>query len=210
MRSFWFVVLIVFLAVQGKSQTVLGSQVDYKQIDSFQYQVRFQVCSDCTDSTFQLDSQSYVQVSGDSMTIRLSPSLVKVSDVSNYHDTISHCGAGDSLFGVLQYTYQDTIDFNTSFISLKSDSAIRFEFVTNKMLIGNTVMCGTSDTLRTSYNYAELLLQENVLGTYFRSDPQFFTGQNQMAKSNFLAAINNGVDSVSYGWGKSYNDSALV
>lgn len=209
MKLKWILILLVFCSVEASAQVVMGSQVDFKQLDTFQYQVRFQVYTDCRKGTFQLDSNSYVQVAGDTI-LPLNPTLIQVEDVSNYHDTISHCGSSDSLLGVLQYTYIDTVDFNTTYLTLKSDSNIRFEFYTHRMMIGNTIMCGTSDTLRTSYNFAELHLQKDVPGTYFRVAPQFFTGQYEPHRGNFLAAVNNGLDSVSYAFGNIFNDSTGV
>jgi hypothetical protein len=203
-----FVFLLLFI-LKSSAQIVLGSQVDYRQLDTFSYEVRFQVYADCRSSAFGLDSSSNMFVSGDT-TLSLSPSLVSIKDISTYHDTISHCGASDTVLGILQYTYLDTVNFNTDYIYLKPDSTIRFEFRTNKMLIGNTIMCGTSDTIRTSYNYAELSLQQNVRGTYFKNEPLFLTSPDQVTHSHFLAAANNGLDNVTYGWGPSYNDSSSV
>lgn len=127
-----FVFLLPFI-LKSSAQIVLGSQVDYRQLDTFSYEVRFQVYADCRSSAFGLDSSSNMFVSGDT-TFSLSPSLVSIKDISTYHGTISHCGASDTVLGILQYTYLDTVNFNTDYINLKSDSTIHFEFRTNKIL----------------------------------------------------------------------------
>lgn len=150
-----------------------------------------------------------MQVSGNT-TLSLSPSLVSIKDISTYHDTVSHCGASDTVLGIRRYTYLDTVNFTTNYAVLKPDTTIRFEFITDRMLSGNTIMCGTTDTFRTSYNYAELSLQQNVRGTYFRNEPWFLIPVDQVNFSQFLATSNNGLDSSSYSFGRVYSDTGFV
>jgi hypothetical protein len=204
--------LVVCLGFGGlKAQTILGSQIDYLRIDSFQYEIRYQIFTDCRDSAFQLDSDSYCTIwSANAGETALSPSLVAVRDISNYHDTITHCGTSDTVIGILQYTYLDTVNFNITYSSYKSDTLVRFTFHTDKMWIGTNIMCGTTAKYRTSYNYAEINPTLDGVGTHFRNDPQFFTPNNNGIHSSFNAAINNGFDSVSYSLGISYNDSTSV
>jgi|GEM_PF-2731752 len=204
-------ILIVFLsliAFSGNAQKVLGSQIDYIRIDSFTYQVRLMVYSDCRDSAFQLDTNSYFLLRDTGSSTLLAPTLTAIRDISTYNDTITPCV--DSLMGIVANTYIDTIDFKDSFSAYKSSEDIWFEFHTDRMLVGSNVMCGSTDTFRKSRNYAYIKLQSWPRGTQFYNDPLFLVASNAPVFTAHLATPNNGMDSVTYRFAKVYNDTGEV
>ncbi len=202
--------LTILLGFTAHSQVLYGSQIDYKQLDTFKYEVRLIVYADCRDSSFSLDSnnQFYVHPNNRSSKRSLSPTLVSVQSNTPFHDTVSVCSYSTSLFRILQYTYLDTVDFNTTFSSLKNDSLILFEFYTKKMKIGDNISMGGA--YRQSTNFAELYLQYNVQGGYFSTDAALQAGINHDLFLNNLVDVNNGKDSVIYAFYSPYITSGNV
>ena len=199
MKAKLLILFIVFLFSKGTSaQTLYGSQIDYRLIDSFKYEVRLLVFNDCTKSAFQLGTHGTLKIKSSFSSTggsALNPTLTEIKDISNYHDTVASCSSGGSLFGVHQYTYIDTVDFNTTYISMKTASLIVFEFASNYMKVGNNVCYGSS--LRPTVNYATLYLQSQVQVVRFANTPTMLKGINQPIFDNHHATPNNG-DSVSY------------
>lgn len=202
--------LTVLLSFTANSQVLYGSQIDYKQLDTFKYEVRLVVYADCRHAAFQVDSNSYFQMKGNSGTVKLSAGLISVKNISNYHDTITSCDSGNNHLGILQYTFIDTVNFNTTYSSFKNDSLILFEFLNNKTWKGTNVMCGSSDTIRKSRNFAELSLYYKAKGTQFSSDAVFLYEAGVEFYTNFSATYNNGIDSINYSIRPTYNDTGEV
>jgi hypothetical protein len=209
-RFLLFCCLTVLFGSTAHSQVLYGSQIDYKQLDMFKYEVRLIVYADCRHAAFQVDSNSYFRMRGDNGTVKLTTLLTSVKNISNYHDTITSCDSGNNRFGILQYTFKDTVDFNTTYSSFKNDSLILFEFLNNKTWKGTNVMCGSSDTIRESRNFAELNLYYNAKGSQFSSDAVFFYFTNQDIAISFIAPPNNGIDSMDYLISPTYNDTGQV
>ena len=199
-KSFVLIFLILLVGGELKAQLVLGSQVDYEYLDSFKYEVRLIVYTDCRDSSFQLDSNSTFKISTSGVNgTNLSPTLVQIKNISNYHDTISSCASSDTLFGVEEYTFLDTVDFNSTYSSIKNSTHIYFLFATNKRAIGDAI--SVSGTTRNSLNYALLKLQSNFQSRKFASSPLFIQNKYVPFYTNHLSKINNGRDSVEYSYG---------
>jgi hypothetical protein len=190
------ILFLFFLEINAYSQTLLGSQVDYLQIDTSKYEVRLVVFTDCRDSVFQLDSHGSFKINPNNAALRvnLSPTLKSIQNLSNYHDSVSSCSTGDSILGILEYVYIDTVDFNTTFSSMKDSSIILFEFKSNLMLVG-TNLCITGNK-RPTYNWADLYQQSD--GGMFTHSPTFSFGLNQALFTSSILKGNNKTDSLSY------------
>ncbi len=179
------------------AQRLLGSQVDYHRLDTaHKYEVRLLVYADCRYASFQLDSHAVFSIKGNSSAVdTLHSKLQGVKNISNYHDSISSCGSGDSILGILQYTYLDTVDFNAAYSGLMNQT-VRFQFQATGRMQGST-NCGSLSVNRNTYNWAEVKPWLNPEGGFFNTEAVFLYYKNTGIYTNFMVSSNN--DSVSFG-----------
>ncbi|MFY0644478.1 MAG: hypothetical protein JXR19_08430 [Bacteroidia bacterium] len=180
-----------------------GGYITYKPIGSTKIEVSYAFYRDCNGLAFNTPGNCKIECKDSGFSTNLSLTLKSITDVSNYHDSVSTCSPQNTTNagpGVERLVYTATVDFTLSQFS-RYATCCKIQFTSSLCCRSNSINSGPSGNF---YNYTEVDLCK-VSGNY---SPQVYAEPSTISCCNQPFYYSDGIldiidhDSLSFHWAK--------